>query len=294
MTRVSILINPIAGGRKCRKLYPEVVRRLKDSGVTCDMTVSQYPGQITDLASELAVRGCETVVVCGGDGTINEVINGIAGTDTALGIVPLGTANDFATNMGIKDVDGACDIIKQRQTKKIDLVRVNNDKFFGGTACLGFDAEVAAFASSRTLSPFLMHVLGGFWKFFSYKPKTVELRFDGQKCFGDILLVAFGNIRSYAKGMLITPEALFDDALLDICVIKHMPRWKVLSTFPTVYKGAHVNQDEVTLHRTGAVFVQSADPMDLYADGDFIATTPVRLEVAPKYLQVIVAPAHSS
>lgn len=258
------------------------------------MTVSQYPGQITDLASELAVRGCETVVVCGGDGTINEVINGIAGTDTALGIVPLGTANDFATNMGIKDVDGACDIIKQRQTKKIDLVRVNNDKFFGGTACLGFDAEVAAFASSRRLSPFLMHVLGGFWKFFSYKPKTVELRFDGQKCFGDILLVAFGNIRSYAKGMLITPEALFDDALLDICVIKHMPRWKVLSTFPTVYKGAHVNQDEVTLHRTGAVFVQSADPMDLYADGDFIATTPVRLEVAPKYLQVIVAPAHSS
>ncbi len=290
MKKTHILINPVAGGRKCRKLYPAVLRRLDQSGVTCDVTVSQYPGQIPDLASELAVRGCETVVVCGGDGTVNEVINGIAGTDTALGIVPLGTANDFATNMGIKDINSACAIIKQRRTQKIDLVRVNHDRFFAGTACLGFDAEVAAFAKSRRLNPFLMHVLGGFFKFFSYKPKTVELRFDGQKCFGDIFLVAFSNIRSYAKGMLITPQAIFDDACLDICVVKRMPKWKVLSIFPSVYKGTHVNHREVTVYRADAVFVQSLHPMDLYADGDFMATTPVRLEVVPKHLRVIMGP----
>ncbi len=293
MKKTHILINPVAGGRKCRKLYPSVLRRLDESGVTCDVTVSQYPGQIPDLASELAVRGCETVVVCGGDGTVNEVINGIAGTDTALGIVPLGTANDFAANMGIKDIDSACAIIKQRRTQKIDLVRVNHDRFFAGTACLGFDAEVAAFAKSRRLNPFLMHVLGGLFKFFSYKPKTVELRFDGQKCFGDIFLVAFSNIRSYAKGMLITPQAIFDDARLDICVVKRMPKWKVLSIFPSVYKGTHVNHREVTVYRADAVFVQSLHPMDLYADGDFMATTPVRLEVVPKHLRVIMGPAPS-
>jgi diacylglycerol kinase (ATP) len=291
LKRLHVLINPVAGGRKCRKLYPGVLRRLDEAGVSCDVTVSQYPGQITDLASELGARGCETVVVCGGDGTVGEVINGIAGTDTALGIVPLGTANDFAANMGIKDIQSACDVIKQRQTKKIDLVRVNHDKFFAGTACLGFDAEVAAFAKDRRLDPFLMHVMGGVFKFFSYKPKTVELRFDGQKYFGDIFLVAFSNIKSYAKGMLITPQAVFDDAYMDICVVKGIPKRKALSMFPSVYKGTHVNHKEVDLYRAEAVFVQSMGPMDLYADGDFIATTPVRLEVVPKYLNVIMGPA---
>ena len=287
----NIFVNPVAGGGKCKKQYPAAVRRLREAGVVCNVTVSRYAGQITDFASELAARGCETVVACGGDGTVNEVINGIAGTETALGIVPLGTANDFAANMGVsKDINRACAIIKQRRVKKIDLVRVNHDKFFGGTACLGFDAEVAAFASSRRFEPLLMHVLGGILKFFSYKPRTVELRFDGQRYFGDIFLVAFGNVRSYARGMLITPLAVFDDALLDICVVRRMPKRKVLSIFPSVYKGTHINNREISLYRASAVCVQSLRPVDLYADGDFMATTPVRLQVMPKYLKVIVGP----
>ena len=283
-----VLLNPVAGGRKCRQEYAAVSDRLKESGIRCNVTVSQHPGHLTEVASELAIRGCETIIVGGGDGTINEVINGVAGTETAVGILPLGTANDFATNMGIKDIDSAYHIIKQRRTKKIDLIRVNNDKFFGSTACLGFDAEVAAFARRRWFSPFLMHVLGGVWKFFSYKSKMVELRFNGQKSFGDIFLVAFGNVRSYARGMVINPEAECDDGFLDICIVGRMPRWNILSLFPSVYKGTHVTHERISQHRAAAVFAQAADPMHLYADGDYMATTPVRLEVAPKYLEVIV------
>jgi len=294
----NIFVNPIAGGGKCSKMYPVVVRTLREAGVVCSVTVSQYPGHITEVSSELAARGHNTVIACGGDGTVNEVINGIAGTRTALGIVPLGTGNDFAVNMGIsKDINLACTIIKERRIKKIDLVKVNDDRFFGGTGCIGFDAEVAAFASRRRKeksNPFLLHVMGGLLKFVSYKPKTVELRFDGQRYFGDIMLVAFGNIRSYARGMVITPQAVSDDALLDICVVRPMPKWKVLSIFPSVYKGTHVNNKEVTLHRSRAVYVQSVRSMDLYADGDFMATTPFRLEVAPKHLNVIVGPKGSN
>jgi diacylglycerol kinase (ATP) len=116
----------------------------------------------------------------------------------------------------------------------------------------------------------------------------VELRFNGQKSFSDIFLVAFGNVRSYARGMVINPGAEFDDGFLDICVVKRMPRWSVLSVFPSVYKGTHVSHKRISQHQAEAVFAQSADPMHLYADGDFMATTPVRLEVAPKYLEVIV------
>jgi diacylglycerol kinase (ATP) len=295
--RTKLFLNPAAGRGKYRKSYRAVAHRLREAGVVCDVTVSRYAGEITEIASEVAARGYETVVACGGDGTVNEVINGIAGTRTALGLVPMGTANDFAVNMGIsKDIDIACTIIKERRIKKIDLVKVNDDRFFGGIGCVGFDAEVAAFASRRRKeksNPFLLHVLGGIFKFVSYKSKPVELRFDGHRYFGDIFLVAFGNIRSYARGMLITPLAVFDDALLDICVIRRMPRWKILYIFPSVYKGTHVNNKEVTLHRSKAVYVQSLRPMHLYADGNFMTTTPFRLEVVPKHLNVIVGPSPS-
>jgi len=296
-SRAKLFVNPIAGGGKCGKVYPAIERTLRRAGVACDVIVSQYPGQITGMSSELAAMGCQTVIACGGDGTVNELVNGIAGTETALGIVPLGTANDFAVNMGLsKDIHVASTIIKERQTRKIDLVRVQDNKFFAGTGCIGFDAEVAAFASGRRKeksNPFLLHVLGALLKFVSYRPKMVELRFNGRRYFGKILLVAFGNVRSYARGMLITPEAVADDALLDICVVRPMARWKLLSVFPSVYKGTHVNNKAVTVSQARSVYIQSVGPMALYADGDFMTTTPFRLEVMPRHLNMIVGRASS-
>jgi YegS/Rv2252/BmrU family lipid kinase len=264
--------------------------------LVCDITVSQYPGQITEVSSELAALGYQTVVACGGDGTVNELVNGIAGTPTALGVVPMGAANDFAANMGIsKDINLACKMIKEGRTRKIDLVKVRDDKFFAGTGCIGFDAEVAAFASGRkeNSSPFLWRVLGALLKFVSYRAKTVELRFNGDRYFGEVLLVAFGNVRSYARGKPMTPGAAPDDASLDICVVRPIPRWKLFSFFPSVYKRAHVNNKRVTVSQAGSVYVQSVGPMALYADGDFMTTTPFRLEVMPRHLNVIVGPASS-
>ena len=296
-SRAQVFVNPIAGAGKCRKAYPAIVSTLRGAGVVCDVIVSQYPGQITEVSSELAALGYQTVIACGGDGTVNELVNGIAGTPTALGIVPMGTTNDFAVNMGIsKDISLACKIIKEGQTRKIDLVRVRGDKFFAGTGCIGFDAEVAAFASGRRKedsNPFLWRVLGALLKFVSYRAKTVELRFNGDRYFGKVLLVAFGNVRSCACDVPIRPGAAPYDASLDIRVVRPMPRWKLFSFFPSVYKRTHVNNKRVTVSQAGSVYVQSVGPMALYADGDFMTTTPFRLEAVPRHLNVIAGPASS-
>ena len=290
----NVLVNPAAGGGKCGKLYPSVVDRLKDAGIKCNVTIGRYPGELTEVATGLAIGGHETVIACGGDGTVNEVINGIAGSETALGIVPLGTANDFAGMLGLNQgMDHTGAVIRRGRAKKIDLVRVNQDRFFCGTACLGFDAEAASFARSMKLDPFSMNVLGSLVKFFSYEPRTVELRFDGQRFFGDVFLVAFGNLKSFDGDLQETPEAPFDDALLDIYLVRQMPKRKLLSIFPSLSKGAHVDQEGIERHQTKAVFVQSVGHADLYADGDFVAATPVRLEVVPDSLKVIVGSPHS-
>lgn len=286
---VKVLVNPMAGGQKAKRLYPAVVDRLRAKGLQCDVTLSRYPGELTELAAEIAGQGHDTIVACGGDGTANEIVNGLVGSETALAMVPVGTANDFAVKLGInEDLNHTCEAVKKGRTREIDLVRINQDRFFCGTACLGFDGQATAFSRSRKADPHLIGVVGGLVKFFSCEPRTVELRFDGRRFFGEAFLVAFGNIRSCVRGGQVTPDAFFDDALLDICLVRRMPKRKRFSIFPSVFRGSRVENDGIEQYQTKAVFVQSVGNSGLYADGDFVVPTPVRLEVVPKALKVVV------
>ncbi len=288
----TLFVNPSAGRGRCRKIYPMVLEKLGDAGVKCDVVVSQYPGHITRVSSDLAARGQDTVIACGGDGTVNEVLNGVGGTKTALGVVPVGTTNFFAANVGIgKDIDAACKSIKERQTEEIDLVRINDDKLFAGIGCLGFDSEVAAFVGRRRKEKshlFFSRLRGNLLKFLSYRPKTVELRFSGDRYFGKVLLAAFCDGRSYAQKIMTPPEHVLDDPFLYVSVVRPMAKWRLLSRFPSVSKKANPKNKEVSVHRTDSVHVQSLGPMEFYVDGDFMTTTPFRLEVMPKHLNVIV------
>jgi YegS/Rv2252/BmrU family lipid kinase len=271
-----------------------VAQTLRDAGVPCDVVVSQYPGHITQVSSDVAARGKDTVIVCGGDGTVNEAINGVAGTETAVGIVPLGTANRLATSIGIdKDINRACEIVRQRNTAAIDLVRINDDKLFAGIGCLGFDSEVAAFASRRRKAksnPFLFRFMGGVLKFFSYQPKTVELRFNGDRFFGEVLLVALGDSRSWDQCMLAPDATVTPESTLSVSVVRPMSKWRLSSRFLSVSKKANPANKWVTVHRANSVHVQSLGPMDLYVNDDFMTKTPFRLEVMPKHLKIIVRP----
>ena len=122
---ITLFVNPVAGKGKCGKKYNIALQALQRAGLECDVVVSQYPGHITNTSSELAARG-KRIVACGGDGTINEIVNGIAGTDTTLGIIPIGICNNFAFVMGIpRDITTACRAIVQGRQTKADLIRVN-------------------------------------------------------------------------------------------------------------------------------------------------------------------------
>jgi diacylglycerol kinase (ATP) len=296
--KATLFVNPLAGRGKCHRRHPEVAKTLRDAGVECDVVVSQYPGHITQVSSDVAARGEDTVIVCGGDGTVNEVINGVAGTQTAVGIVPLGSANHLATSVEIgKDIGAACRIIRQRHTEAIDVVRINDDKLFAGVGCVGFDSEVAAFASSRRKEksyPFLLQLFGGMLKFFSYHPKTVELRFNGDRFFGKVFLVAFGDSRSWTRTVLASDAAGTPEPCLSVSVVRPMSKWRLISRFLSISKKVNPNNKGVTIHQTHSVHVQSLGPMDLYVDGDFMTKTPFRLELMPKYVQLIVNPSSSS
>jgi diacylglycerol kinase (ATP) len=285
----TLLVNPVAGRGRCARRYPAAARALLDAGIPCDVVVSQYPGHIAEVSSDRAARGHHTVIVCGGDGTVNEVASGVGGTETAVGIIPLGISNNFAADMGIgKDIGDACKIIARRQTIRTDIIRVNEDKLIVGTGCLGFEAEAAAFATARRKDKSRTNPLGfmgGLLNVFSFQPKTVELRFNEIRYFGEALVVTFSPQLSPVRESFSDTNPPAEG--LNLSIVPFMPKWKLIRLFSSIRKKGTSEQKGISLHRTRAVHVQSVGHVRLYADGDFVAHTPFRLQVIPKHLTVI-------
>ncbi len=285
-----VIVNPIAGNHKCRRYIPALTAKLSDRGISHHLKVSQYQGHIKQLTLQARERGCKRIIVCGGDGTINEAINALVDSDVKLGILPLGTGNDFARTLGIKEnLDFACTVVRDEKVRKIDLVRVNGDKYYGSVGGIGFDAEVASWANryKRFAPGATIYLLAILAKLFTYRFKQVSIVHDTGKHTGEILMAAIGNTEWYGGGINITPTAIMDDGVLDICVVQKINKLKLLLFFPSVLKGTHTRFSEVKLYRTKKISITSETPLQLLGDGEILGETPVSLEVIPQALNII-------
>ncbi len=298
--RIKLIVNPKAGMGRCGKLFPLVQKRLVQRGLIDPQPFfTQYKGDGRRLVQRAEKEGYERIIACGGDGTINEVINGIIGKDMALGIMPLGTGNDYARSLGIKeDIDFASNLLLDGKVREVDLIRVNGGRYYGGIGAVGFDSEVALLAerykrfvpSYAIYLPLFPYVFAVLVKLISFRFKKVWIRYDGGEYKGKILLAALGNTKFYGRGMLINPRAVFDDGWMDICLIKRVNKLKLLYLFPQVFKGNHIKAREVEVYRTKRISIESENPLTLLGDGEIISKTPLLLEIVPKAIKVILPP----
>ncbi len=290
--KTKIIVNPRAGRGNTRRSLTLLKKKLKKENIECSFILSRYPGHVEELAREAMKEGYQRIVACGGDGTVNGIINAIAGSDIVLGVIPQGTGNDYAMNLGIgSKPDSWCNILKRGEIKDVDLVKVNGVRYFGGVGGVGFDSEVVALADHyRKILPLtIRYSLAVLLRITTFKFKEIQLSWDGGDFRGEILLIAFGNTQSYGRGMEITPGAQVDDGLLDVCLIKKMGKLRLVSLFPTVYKGGHIKIPGVKLFRTKQVLLKSKIPLKLFGDGEFISQTPLSLQIVPRILKVMVS-----
>jgi len=289
--KIKIIVNPNAGGGKGRKLFPLLRQKLLDRKIPFHLQFSESAEHVTHLARQAQREGYNLIVSCGGDGTAHRALQAMVGSRCVLGLIPLGDGNDFPINLGIvEDLDPACDLPKKGKVRKIDVIQVNSDQYMVGVGGVGFDSEVNALANrlTRFLSGKSRYVLPVFYKTLVYQPKEITLGMDNETMEGRILMVAFGNIRSYGKGMQITPLAEPDDGLLDVCWIDPVKTFRFYRFFPTVFAGEHLELPEVHYYRSSIARVESSVPMDLYGDGEFLCQTPFTLRVLPQALRVLV------
>jgi len=295
-------VNPVAGAGRTAKKWPQIMSLLKGIGLHFEHDITEAPGHAIELAKSAVGKGYRLVVSVGGDGTINEIVNGLhdAGSmaDVMLGIISTGTGSDYIRTIGISPRHGeACQCFVSPRKLTVDLGVVEYfdrgqavRRLFVNFAGLGFDAEVVKATTQRFkyLGSLPSYLLGLLTTLVCYQNKRVTLKLDGQTEERKVCVVLMGNGRYGGGGMLATPHADLMDGLLDVLIIDDLSKPDLLWSLPRVYRGTHLTHPKVTIKRAREVEILPTEPMSLQADGELLGEIPARFGVIPAALNVII------
>lgn len=288
---LKLIYNPTAGRGRARRHVREVEEYLRANGARVDCEPSTGPDDLVRIAAESSRSDVyDRVVVAGGDGTLNLAIREFDLTRGTLGLIPTGSGDDFARVAGIpRDIRGACDTVLHGRVREFDVALANNLRYLG-VAGLGFDSEVADYANRnvrflRGSAVYFYAILRVLPKF---KPRPVHIKTEHGDRDEQIMFAAIGNTRQYGGGIRITPDALPDDGLLDICIVHKTTRTQLLKTLPKAYTGAHCKSPFVEMGRGREFAFTSETSLAVYADGEPLTRTPVSFGLATSRLRVIV------
>lgn len=298
---VALLVNPTARAGAHRHAAARAATRLREHGVQTAVISGGSAAESSALLRVAIEVGTDAVLVAGGDGTVHLALQELAGTGIPLGIIPVGTGNDMAATVGLRelDIDAAVDAVSAGSTRCIDLARVTradgSTEYFGTVLASGFDSRVNDRANAmrwpRGGSRYNIAILIEFLTLHGV-PFEVDLTLaDGTREFitGDLVMATIGNGRTYGGGIPICPDADPSDGLLDVTLVRPAGRLRLLRLLPRVYKGTHTTVAEVTTRRVRSARLSSPG-VTAYADGDPIGTLPLTIDVVPGALTMF-APA---
>ena len=275
------------------------VAPLREAGWSVEIRTTTAPGEAAELAAAAARDGADVVVACGGDGTVHEAANGLAGTDTPLGVAPAGTADVWAREAFIpRDPAAALALLPRMRRKRADLGLVNGRHFL--LMCgIGLDAEVVrrvdADPRAKRWLGRAAYVAAGAAVALGARPVPAEIAVDGETLQLDLLLALAGNTRLYGGVARITDAALIDDGLLDLCLFYAAGgRDDIVQRaglgLRALRGGLHRRAGKgIDYLRAARVVVTAERPLPVQADGELIGETPATLSVAPAALTVLVA-----
>ena len=293
------LVNPASANGKTGKQWPEIARAAHEAGLRGEAIFSEQPGQLGDLAREAVDEGATLLVVVGGDGTVHEVVQGVAGREgVELALIPRGTGWDFARTHGItKDLDAALRTARDGAARPFDLGRasyavdgVQESAWFANMASVGMSGAVAAKANSTTkaLGAKTSYLMALGIVFARWKNVSLRVRVDAEQrdALMEDAIVAVG--RYLAGGMMITPDAEPDDGLFDVLLIGDLTKAEMVRVMPKVFRGTHLPHPKGEVLRGAAVEIQADEPLPLQLDGEQPGTTPVRFEIVPAAIRLRV------
>jgi len=287
---LALLVNPHSAGGRTLKLLPRVEQALDAGRVT--FRVQRTTGLEQGVEQALrAVEAGELPVVMSGDGLVGAVGGAMAGSETPLGIIPGGRGNDLARVLGIpNDPEAAVAIVLAGATRRIDVGEANGKRFLG-IASFGFDSEANRLANETNfLRGNLVYAYAALRALVSWKPARFTIAVGEERTRLSGYSVCIANSRAYGGGMYVAPAAQLDDGEFDVVTIGEVGKLRFLSNLPKVFKGTHVEQDEVRVFRASRLEVSASKPFALYADGEHLTDLPASLRVLPRALSILAPP----
>lgn len=290
MKKVLVILNPAAKSDRARAMK----EKIESVALGAEVRLTSASGDARDMARQGLAEGFGTVIAAGGDGTVNEVANGVAGSDVEFGILPVGTMNVFASELGIpqNNLPASWKIITDGHTRALDLPMAN-DSHFVQLAGIGLDAEVVRQTtpeSKKTLGP--VSYLLTLAQVAAVRPPPVFIEpADSARREGSFVLV--GNGRLYGGPFVLFKNARPDDGLLDVLVFKNQSHWDVVRYFQAIAFGNHAELPDVEYFQTRSMRVTSSEPVPLELDGELADSLPCTFSFFPKKLSVLAPPAKS-
>jgi len=284
-----LIFNPAANQGRTGQLIASVQDFFKEWRLSFDLAVTKKPKEAIDLARQ-AAKNYPIIVAVGGDGTINEVVNGLAGTKAVMGIVPAGAGNDFSKAIGLKKkLRDNLEIILKNKVRKVDVGRVN-DIYFINVLGIGFDALVAQEMDKRPKFlkglPVYLYSFGRALKNYRFtKLKITTDNFSEEK---EYLMVAAANGMFFGGGFNIAPRASVEDELFDVCLASPMKRNYLLKNIPKLIRGTHGELPEIRMLKTKKLRIESVEELPIEYDGELLrGQRRLEIEILPRMLNVI-------
>jgi diacylglycerol kinase (ATP) len=294
--KVAVIINPISGaGRRrdvARVRAEQAAALVEKRRLNAEVFVTERPGHARELAQAGLRRGVTTFVAWGGDGTVNEVGSALVGSDATLAIVPSGSGNGLARELGVPlEPVGAFQLVFDGRSRVIDAGELDGHLFFN-IAGIGLDARVAHRFAQGGLERrgFLRYLQLAAREVASFTPHDYALTADGRDLNVRPLLIAIANSRQYGNGALIAPEAVLDDGKLDLVVVNDMPAWRVLMHAAKLFAGTIAQVPGVSIRKTSRLEIASDVAVEYHVDGEpHVGGQCVSARIHPRALRVMSA-----
>ena len=293
--KTCLILNPKAGQKAGVTTNPFDLDDARDlltrHGIEADIFCTERANHATDLAKQAVADGYKRILAAGGDGTVAEIAESLVGTDTVIGILPLGSVMNVARMLGIpRDLEGAAAVITSDRVARIDVGRVKGtarQTYFLEAGGVGIDAGLFAYFNQidrgnwRTIRPLLTFL----WR---YRPRRFYLRLDGRPLTTRAMMITVANGPYLGAALTLAPDAKIDDHLFDVRIFSHFSKLELIRHFLSIMAGRRAYDPKVITRRARVVEVRASRPMMAHADSQPLGTTPARFELLPAALRVYV------
>ncbi len=288
LRNVVFIINPIFGvNRSPAKIVRWIGESWGNSGIEFEILKTGHRGHGIELAKDAVVRGVDMVVAVGGDGTINEIGQGLIGTKTALGVIPAGSGNGFARNLQIPlNQRQAIEVLKSPRIKQIDVGKINEYYFFN-VAGAGLDAIISHHFDAVKMRGPVPYFVIGVRQFIRFKPQPMVIELPGLKIHRSPLLISFANLPMFGINATIAPNAKPDDGLIDLCILNPVKFGRAVKNLPKLFSGRIDQLPEMEIYQTNKVRITRLVKGPIHTDGDpHPAAAVLDIEILPKKLNL--------